>query len=120
MKKINYKGRCEKRQVSKCSDICRTYSKLQSAFVDLLEKDDSVVSFECNVPLKGVAYDMYSTDIVVKKTDGSTMVRECVWRVNLQKPSYARLLDISRNYWLSKGVEDWGIVIEKEVQDEGQ
>ena len=31
MKKINYKGRCEKRKVSKCEDICRTYSKIQSA-----------------------------------------------------------------------------------------
>ena len=37
MKKINYKGRCEKRKVSKCEDICRTYSKIQSAMVDMLE-----------------------------------------------------------------------------------
>ena len=44
------------------------------------------------------------------------MVRECVWRINLQKPSYAKLLDISHNYWLSHGIEDWGIVIEKEDQ----
>lgn len=85
MKKINYKGRCEKRKVSKCKDICRTYSKIQSAMVD-----------------------------------GSTRVRECVWRNNLNKPSYAKLLDISRNYWLSHGIEDWGIVIEKEDHDEGQ
>ncbi len=113
MKKINYKGRCEKRKVSKCEDVCRTYSKIQSAFVDVLENDDEVVSFECNVRLNGVAGDMYTTDFVAKKTDGSKMVRECVWRVNLQKPSYSKLLDISRNYWLSKGVEDWGIVIEK-------
>ena len=120
MKKINYKGRCEKRKVSKCEDICRTYSKIQSAMVDVLEKDDDVVSFECNVRLNGVADDMYSSDFVIKKADGTTMVRECVWRFNLQKPSYAKLLDISRNYWLSYGVEDWGIVIEKEVHDEDQ
>ena len=49
MKKINYKGRCEKRKVSKCKDICRTYTKIQSAFVNVLEEDDEVVSFECNV-----------------------------------------------------------------------
>ena len=120
MKKINYKGRCEKRKVSKCDDICRTYSGIQSAMVDVLEKDDDVVSFECNVRLKCVADDMYSSDFVIKKADGTTMVRECVWRFNLNKPSYAKLLDISRNYWLSHGVEDWGIVIEKEVHDEGQ
>ena len=106
MKKINYKGRCEKRMVSKCEDICRTYSKIQSAMVDILENNNDVVSFECNVRLKGVAEDLYSTDFVIRKVDGSTAVREYVWRINLQKPSYAKLLDISRNYWLSKNVED--------------
>ena len=120
MKKINYKGRCEKRKVSKCEEICRTYSKIQSAMVDMLEKNDEVLSFECNVRLKGVADDLYSTDFVIRKADGSMAIRECVWRINLQKPSYAKLLDISRNYWLSKNVEDWGIVVEKEVHDEGQ
>ena len=120
MKKINYKGRCEKRKVSKCRDVCRTYSKIQSAMVDMLEKDNEVVTFECNVRLKGVADDMYSSDFVIKKRAGSTIVRECVWRFNLNKPSYAKLLDISRNYWLAHGIEDWGIVIEKEVTDEGQ
>ena len=120
VKKINYKGRCEKRKVFKCEDVCRTYSKIQSAFVDLLEKDEDIVSFECNVRLKGVADDLYSTDIVAKKADGATMVRECVWRINLNKPSYTKLLDISRDYWLSQGVEDWGIVIENEDPDEGK
>ena len=120
MKKINYKGRCEKRKVSKCEEICRTYSKIQSAMVDMLENNDEVVSFECNVRLKGVADDFYSTDFVIKKADGSTAVRECVWRINLQKPSYAKLLDISRNYWLLKNVEDWGIMIEKEDPDESK
>ena len=41
MKKINYKGRCEKRKVFKCEDICRTYNKIQTAFVDVLENDDT-------------------------------------------------------------------------------
>ena len=118
MKKINYKGRCEKRQVSKCKDICKSYSKIQSAFVDVLENDNEVVSFECNVRLRGVADDMYSSDFVIKKVDGSTMVRECVWRINLCKPSYTKLLDISHNYWLSHGVDDWGLVIEKEDSHE--
>ena len=40
MKKVNYKGRCEKRKVSKCKDVCKTYSKIQSAMVDMLENDD--------------------------------------------------------------------------------
>ena len=72
------------------------------------------ISFECNVLLEGVEGNQYSSDFMAKKADGSTIIRECVWRFNLNKPSYAKLLDISRNYWLSHGIEDWGIVIEKE------
>ena len=120
MKKVNFKGRCEKRKVSKCKDICRTYSKIQTAMVDVLENDADVVSFECNVRLKGILDDAYSTDFVIKKADGSTMVRECVWRFNLLKPSYSKLLDSSHSYWLSHGVEDWGIVIEKGDTDVGE
>ena len=55
-----------------------------------------------------------------KKKDGTIIVRECVWRKNLSRPTTAKLLDISRNYWLSKNVEDWGIVIEKEDPDESE
>lgn len=120
MKKISYKGRCEKRKVSKCKEICRIYNKNQSAYVDMLENDDEAVSFECNVPIKGAADDLYSTDFVIQKVDGSVSVRECVRRFNLSKPSYAKLLDVSRHYWLSRGVTDWGIVVEKEEHDESQ
>lgn len=87
-------------------DVCKSYSKIQSAYIDVLEKDENIISFECNVRLLGVADDMYSTDFVAVKADGTKMVRECVWRINLQKISYAKLLDISRNYWLEKGVTD--------------
>ncbi len=61
---------------------------------------------------------IYMSDLVGKKSDGTTVVRECVWRKNLSKPLTTHLLDPSRNYWLSHGVEDWGIVIEKEDSDE--
>jgi hypothetical protein len=33
----------------------------------------------------------------------------------LTRPSTAKLLDLSRDYWRRRGVADWGIVIEKEV-----
>ena len=118
MKKMKYKGRCEKRRVSKCKDVCKTYNVIQSAFADVLENDETVLDFECNVCLEGVYDNMYSSDFLVSRIDGSCFVRECVWRNNLNKPSYVKLLDISRNYWLAHGVEDWGIVIEKERTDE--
>ena len=67
MKRISYKGRCEKRKVSKCTEVCRTYSKIQSAYVDVLEQDESIISFECNVLLEGVEGNQYSSDFVAKK-----------------------------------------------------
>ncbi len=48
------------------------------------------------------------------KADGGLMVRECVSRRHLTKPMTTKLLDASRNYWKSHGVNDWGIVVEKE------
>ena len=42
MKKKGYKGRCEKRSLSKCVGVCRTYSDLQSAYADILEADPQV------------------------------------------------------------------------------
>lgn len=73
------------RKVSKCTEVCRTYSKIQSAYVDILEQDDSIISFECNVLLEGVEGNQYSSDFMAKKADGSTIIRECVWRFNLNK-----------------------------------
>jgi len=31
MRKKGYKGRCEKRVLSKCQDVCRTYDDIQRA-----------------------------------------------------------------------------------------
>ena len=58
--------------------------------------------------------DQYTSDFYAEKKDGIIIIRECVWRKNLSRPTTAKLLDISRNYWLTKKVEDWGIVIEKD------
>lgn len=52
MYKKNYKGRCEKKSLSKCDTICRCYSTIQSVYADKLETDPSVQSFQCNAPLE--------------------------------------------------------------------
>ncbi len=51
MRKKNYKGRCVKRDVNKCSDICRTYDPIQTAYADILANDDEISEFSCNVPM---------------------------------------------------------------------
>jgi hypothetical protein len=51
------------------------------------------------------------------KTDGDLMVRECVFRKKLSLPRTCKLLDTSHEYWLKRGVTDWGIVVEKEEKE---
>ena len=52
MQKKNPKTRCERRQLSKCKTVCRFYSKIQSAYVDVLQGNDEIIEFRCNVPLE--------------------------------------------------------------------
>ncbi len=114
MHKKNYKGRCQKKSVSKCKEVARAYSDIQYAYLEVLEEKDDVKEFQCNVLMEGGEEDSYVSDFVCVKTDGDLMVRECVQRKLLTKPLTVKLLDMSREYWLRRGVEDWGIVIDEE------
>lgn len=114
MYKKNFKGRCEKRSLSKCKTICRTYDPIQYAFADLLQTDNKIAEFGCNVILDDFPAGEYTTDFVCVKTSGELIVRECVFRKLLLKPMTVRLLDASRKYWQERGVEDWGLVIDAE------
>ncbi len=114
MRKKNYKGRCEKRSIPKCVEICRTYDPIQYTYADKLALDNSISEFRCNVLMDGLSEGNYTSDFVCTKTDGVLMVRECVYRKRLTKPMTVRLLEASRQYWLNHGVSDWGIVIDEE------
>ena len=46
-----------------------------------------------------------------EKLNDDLIVRECVQKKYLTKPLTVKLLDFSRNYWLKRGIKDWGIVI---------
>ena len=110
MRKKNYKGRCEKKFVSKCDTICKTYDPIQSAHVTQLDSNPSIQEIKCNVTLDGAESDEYMSDIVCTKANGEMLVRECVAMKILTRPLTAKLLDMSRDYWLRRGVTDWGIV----------
>lgn len=114
MRKKNYKGRCEKRSLSKCTEICRTFDVIQYAYADILQNDRNITEIRCNVPLDSSELREYTTDFVCVKVDGGLMVRECVNRNYLTKPMTVKLLDLSKIYWLQHGVTDWGIVINEE------
>ena len=111
MRKKNFKGRCEKRMIGKCTEVCRTYDVIQYAYADLLQGSDEVKEIRCNVLLDGLDVGEYTSDFVCTKVDGDLMVRECVFRKFLMKPLTVKLLDASREYWLRHGVTDWGVVI---------
>lgn len=115
MRKKNFKGRCEKRMIGKCSDVCRTYDAIQYAYADLLQESEEVKEIRCNVLLDGLDVGEYTSDFVCTKTDGDLMVRECVFRKFLMKPLTVKLLDASREYWIRHGVTDWGLVIDEEA-----
>ena len=115
MRKKNFKGRCEKRVIPKCAEVCRTYDAIQYAYADLLQADDGIKEIRCNVLLDGLDVGEYTSDFVCVKSDGDLMVRECVYRKFLMKPLTVKLLDASKEYWLRHGVTDWGLVIDEEA-----
>lgn len=114
MRKENYKGRCEKRTLSKCKEVCKTYDAIQAAYAEVLQECDEVKEIRCNVLLDGLEIGEYTSDFVCVKPDGDLMVRECIFRKFLMKPMTVKLLDASREYWQNHGVSDWGLVIDAE------
>lgn len=104
--------------LKKMSDACVTYSKVQYAYAMKLDSNDDVAEIRVNVDLDGLKNDkypdrIYTSDFVCIKKNGDIMVRECIERKYVHRPATVQLLDDSRNYWLSHGVSDWGIVIDE-------
>jgi len=114
MRKKGYKGRCEKRTLSKCQGVFKSYDVIQSAYADILETDEAISEIRANVLLEGLAEGEYTSDFLCIKADGDILVRECVQRKFLTKPMTVKLLDVSHDYWLRRGVTDWGLVIDGE------
>jgi hypothetical protein len=114
MRKMGFKGRCIKISLSKSKEICRTYDSIQGKYAEKLQESPDIQEIRCNVPLEGLEEGEYTSDFVCIKTDGDLMVRECLQRDRLTKPMNAKLLNASRNYWLKRGVADWGLVINAE------
>lgn len=114
MRKKGYKGRCEKKRLEKCKEICKTYDALQYAYADVLEECEDIVEIRCNVLLEGLEEGEYTSDFVCVKKGNDLMVRECINRKYLTKPMTVKLLEASREFWLRHGVSDWGLVIDEE------
>ncbi len=120
MQKKNYKGRCEKKELTKSKEICRFFGDIQSAYGDILENDPKVTEIICNMPMEGLELGEYTSDFVCKLSDNTYMVRECVQRKHLMKPKTVKELEESRKFWAKHGISNWGIVTNKEGYHEGQ
>ena len=94
--------------------MCRFYDPIQSSFAEILNADPDIEEIRCNVVLDGKDTGEYMTDFLCIKTNGDMLVRECVYRKFLTKPMTVKFLDISKDYWLRHGIEDWGVVIDAE------
>lgn len=114
MRKKNFKGRCEKRTISKCAEVCRTFDPIQYAYADVLQASEDINEIRCNVPLEGLPDGEYTSDFVCVKVNGDLLVRECVECRFLTKPLTVKLLDASRLYWLRRGITDWGLIVNEE------
>ena len=115
MRSKNFKGsKCVKMKLSKSDEVVKTFDNIQTAYAQILDKDENIQKIQCNVVLEEVENGEFTTDFVCTKLDGDLIVRECVFRKKLSLPRTCKLLDLSRDYWRKRGVEDWGIVIEQE------
>lgn len=114
MRQRNIKTRCEKRKLPKFTEVCKTYDAVSYVYAEMLSMCEEIKEIRCNVYLEGLTEGEYTTDFVCVKENGELMVRECVLRSQLLKPRTAKLLDISRNYWIRRGVKDWSVVINEE------
>lgn len=104
-----------KKKLSKCRLIFYAYSDLQYKYGCQLDTSSEITEIKCNVPMKGCELgDGYTTDFYCVKNHGEVFVRECVYKDKLLKPLTIKMLDASRNYWISNGVLDWGIVLNED------
>lgn len=81
MRKVNFKGRCEKRVLSKCKSVFKSYDPIQNVFADKLEANMDISEIQCNVPLDGDCCE-YMSDFVCKRIDVrilSLMASSLMW-----------------------------------------
>ena len=101
-----------KKKLSKCNSIFYAYNDLQYKYGEQLDNNKDIAEIKCNVPIDVPELEgSFTSDFYCVKTNGEIFVRECVYKEKLLRPQVIKMLDASRNYWLSKGINDWGLVL---------
>ena len=101
-----------KKKLNKCKAIFYAYNDLQFKYGDILDANNEIAEIKCNVPIECSEIEgSFTSDFYCIKTNGDILVRECVYKEKLLRPQVIKMLDAGRNYWLSKGIKNWGIVL---------
>lgn len=119
MRNKKNKARSTKFSLSKCDEVVRCYSDTQIAYARYLEMNDLCESFSCNhdIGKVGSAEGEFTTDFLIKITDGGYAVRECVSAATLTRPSVQQQLRASCRYWEEAGITDWKLVVLREIRE---
>ena len=65
MRKVNYKGRCTKRKLPKCKDVCMTFDDIQLKAAEMLQaNDDIIVSVSSDGLLSAVQWNPASVRMI--------------------------------------------------------
>ena len=105
MRPLKIKDRCTKKKIKKCEEVIKTYDNIQTAYAELLDKDEAIKSIQCNVPLEPIEEGEFTTDFLCTKVDGDLMVRECAFRKKLSLHSALLCLKmVSSDSQLNKAI----------------
>ena len=55
MRSKNFKGsKCVKMKLSKSDEVVKTFDNIQTAYAQILDKNENIQKIQCNVPLEGI------------------------------------------------------------------
>ncbi len=104
--------------------IC-VHSPEARAYAGALEEDETVLSYETNVPLDLAQYShvnpvdlraeylqtAWASDFRIVYADGRVGIRELVKPAALQKKAVIEKLELSRRYWAALDAAEWKVVV---------
>lgn len=125
MRKYNKRQRTITVASPKKGGVIRINSYAARAYADALEKDERITHYNENIELDGEFFAYVShqgiraqyfasrwlTDFLLEFSDGHQAVRELAAKEDLGKSACLEQLELSRRYWMAKGISDWKIVI---------
>lgn len=114
MRNVNTRTKTLKCKLNKCKNIFYAYSDIQFQYGKYLDSLDEIIEIFPNIKISDdEVQGNYTSDFYCIKSNGEIMVRECLYKSKLMKPLTCKYLDMSRNYWLKKGILDWGIILDE-------